>query len=85
MYGVKTDHQIVAINKDLMHLIDEEATLIAAATRSDDEWTVTADGVEDVTTSTRSEAIIALTEQALASLGGTGYSTLVPRGLSDQP
>ncbi len=85
MYAVKTDHQIVGINPDLMHLLDETGALIAAAERVDGSWTITAEDVPDVTAASRGEAITALTEQALKALGGTGYSTMVPHGLSAAP
>lgn len=85
LYDVKTDHKIVGHNPDLMQLYDQAGTLIATATRADGVWTVSADGITDVTADTRQDAIMALTEQALAALGGTGYSTMVPHGLAEQP
>ena len=48
-------------------------------------WTIHVDGVDDVTADTRGEAITALTEQVLAVLPGSGYSTLVPQGLAGLP
>lgn len=85
MYDVKTDHKIVGHNPDLMQLYDQDGTLIATAARTSGVWTVDAAGVDDVTADTRQAAIMALTEQALAALGGTGYSTMVPHGLAEQP
>ncbi|NOQ58409.1 hypothetical protein HGK73_10150 [Mycolicibacterium fortuitum] len=58
---------------------------IVTATREDGTWTVVADGIPDVTATDRGAAITAMTEHALAALPGTGYSTLVPRELSDLP
>lgn len=86
MYEVHTDHQIVAFGPNLMQLFESNTgNLIVTATRSDDEWTIAAEGVPDVTATSRHAAITAMTEQALAALGGSGYSTLVPHGLSDMP
>lgn len=85
MYGVKTDHRIVGHNPDLMQLYDADGSLVATATREDGTWTVTAGGVPDVSSESRGDAITALTEQALKALGGTGYSTMVPRELADEP
>jgi hypothetical protein len=85
---VKCDHQINVFDVNTMILADTNTTdRIAFATRTDigQPWTVTASGVPDVTAPDRPSAIMALTEQALASLSGTGYSTLVPTGLADQP
>lgn len=83
---VRTDHQIVAFGSEHMKLFDAATgDPIVTATRSAGTWTVSADGVPDVTAADRPGAITAMTEQALAALGGTGYSTLVPYGLPEQP
>lgn len=83
---VRTDHQIVAFGDDRMKLFDSATSdLIVTATRSAGTWTITAAGIPDVTAPDRPGAITAMTEQALASLPGAGYSTLVPYGLPEQP
>lgn len=60
---------------------------VAVAERADETtpWTVSADGVPDVTAVTRPLAITALIDQALAALPGTGYSTFVPDVLHTMP
>lgn len=70
-----------------MMLFDAEAgQVIVDANRVDDgPWTVTADGIPDVTVETRPEAITAMVEQALAALPGSGYSCIVPHGLAEMP
>ncbi len=86
MYDVKTDHQIVAFDTELMQLFNcADGTVIVTASRAAGTWTVHADGVDDVTAPDRQAAITAMTEQALAALGGTGYSTTVPYGLPELP
>ncbi|AER47583.1 minor tail protein [Mycobacterium phage DS6A] len=87
MYDVKTDHQVVPVGADLMQLVDcRTGALIATATRTGERWMVAADGgIAGGTVGARGEAITALVELALAALGGTGYSTLVPSGLSEVP
>ncbi|MGV0805823.1 hypothetical protein [Mycolicibacterium setense] len=88
---VRTDHQIVAFGTEHMKLFDSTTgDSIVTATRSAGTWTITADGVPDVTAPDRPAAIAAMTEQALAALGasgpgGRGYSTVVPYGLPEQP
>ena len=87
MYDVRTDHQIVAFDSELMQLFDSATgAAIVTATRVGGvggTWTVSADGVDDVTAADRQAAITAMIEQALAALGGTGYSTTVPHGLAE--
>ena len=86
MYDVQTDHQILAFGADKMALFDRQSgNVIVEANRADDVWTVHADGIDDTTAASRSEAVTAMTEHALAALPGTGYSTLVPYGLTEQP
>ena len=85
---VQTDHRIVAFGDDRMMLFDAEAgAVLVDANRPDinGEWTVVAEGVPDVTVATRTEAITAMVEQALAALPGTGYSCIVPHGLAEMP
>jgi hypothetical protein len=85
---VTCNHQIVAFGGDRMILFDSATGAgVVDANRPDaaSPWTITAAGVPDITAPDRPTAITAMTEQALASLGGTGYSTLVPVGLTDQP
>jgi hypothetical protein len=99
-YDVATDHQIIDLKKNRMQLLDRgSGKMIVDAKRDKDTlvWTVSADGVPDVTAPTvngsptpRSEAITAMVNQALASLmittpAKTGYSTLVPHGLVESP
>lgn len=86
MYSVRTDHQIVAFGPDQMRLFaNSDGATIVTATREGDEWTVTAEGVPDVTADNRPDAVNAMIEQALAALPGDGYSTLVPHGLKELP
>lgn len=88
MYQVKTDHQIVAFGENLMRLFDRDGTELVTATRTDDEWTIHAEGLDDTTATSRAEAVTAMTEHALAAHpreGGQGYSTFVPSGLLDMP
>lgn len=69
-----------------MQLFDaSDGQIVVTAERAGGTWTITASGIADVTAATRMDAITAITEQALAALGGSGYSTLVPHGLSDLP
>lgn len=86
MYHVQTDHQIVGFGTEHMKLFDSATgDPIVTATREGGTWTVTAAGVPDVTATDRAAALTAMTEQALAALPGAGYSTLIPRELSDLP
>lgn len=88
MYHVQTSHQIVGFGTEHMKLFDATTgEPIVTATRTDGTWTIAVDSssIPDVTTTDRPAAITAMTEQALAALPGTGYSTLVPRELSDLP
>lgn len=86
MFEVRTDHKIVAFDTELMQLFNcADGVVIVTATRADGVWTVHADGVDDVTAPDRPAAITAMTEQALAALPGTGYSTTVPTDLADLP
>jgi len=85
---VKPHHRITVINPDHMSLLDTDTgATIVTATRggSNQPWIITADGVPDVTAPDRAGAIQAMTEQALAALGGSSYTTQVPPGLFDQP
>lgn len=85
MHQVQTDHQIVAPNQDLMLLLDENGQTVVTATRDKGKWTIHADGVKDNLCGTRPDAIMAMTDHALAALPGSGYSTLVPHGLPESP
>lgn len=85
---VQTGHQIVGFGPDLMKLFNcVDGTVIVTAERADPEsvWTIKADGATDTTATDRSSAIGAMAEMALAVSPGTGYSTLVPHGLAEQP
>lgn len=93
---VKTDHQVVAFGSDLMHLFDSEAgiVLVSATRGPGGEWTITAldppNPVADVTASSRTDALTAMTEHVFNALGpsgpnGEGYSTLIPHGMSELP
>ena len=94
-YGVQTDHQILAFGEHLMQLFDTNTgQVVVTANRDSDTgiWTVQAAGVAEKTAPTvnesetpRSEVIQAMVDLALESLGGTGYSTLVPHGLPATP
>lgn len=86
MFNVTTDHQVVPFSDDQMALFDAKSgNRIAVAVRASGSWTISADGIDDKTASDRSGAISALLDAALESLGGTGYSTMIPHGLTDQP
>lgn len=78
---VQTDHQIAAFGVDEMQLLDntDSGKTLVTAIRADDVWTISAEGVDDVTAVDRATAITKMTEQALAILPGTGYSTFLPR------
>lgn len=86
-----TDHQVMAFGDHLMRLFDAATgDLIVEATRTDNTWTITAEGVPDVTAETRADALAEMPQQAFAALGpsgpgGKGYSTLIPHGLADLP
>ena len=85
---VQTDHRIVAFGDDRMMLFDAEAgVVIVDCNRAapGEVWTAVADGVPDVTAANRPDAITAMVDQALNSLGGTGYSCTVPHGLAEMP
>lgn len=96
-YDVRTDHQIIAGNDDLMRLVNKsDLSTIITATRNPGTgvWTVHAEvgSVPDVSAPTvvgsaqpRSEVINAMVQQALAALPGTGYSCTVPHGLPETP
>ncbi|QNL30747.1 hypothetical protein SEA_ESTES_38 [Mycobacterium phage Estes] len=82
MYHVQTDHQVVGFGVDHMKLFDARTgEPLVSASRVDGEWTIEATGIPDVTASDRGAALTAMTEQALASLSGNGYSTLIPHEL----
>ena len=85
---VQTDHRIVSFGEDRMMLFDaNEGAVIVDCNRAGlgEPWTAVAEGVPDVTVSTRVDAIQAMVDQALASLPGTGYSCTVPHGLTEMP
>lgn len=85
---VQTDHRIVAFGDDRMMLFDaNEGVVIVDCTRPDpqSDWTIIVDGLENVTVSTRQQAIQAMIDQALESLPGSGYSCIVPHGLAEMP
>lgn len=85
---VQTDHRIVAFGEDRMMLFDaNEGVVIVDCTRPDTNspWTIIVEGLENVSAATRVEAIQTMIDQALASLPGTGYSCIVPHGLSEMP
>ena len=98
---VQTQHQIVSFGADRMMLFDNIAgTVVVDCTRdANGQWVATAPNVPDVTVAPddpntdgfggaptyRQGAITAMINQALASLAGAGYSTLVPHGLPETP
>ncbi|KLO25912.1 hypothetical protein ABW16_21630 [Mycolicibacter heraklionensis] len=86
MFAVTTDHQIVPFSDDQMALFDAKTgNRIALAVRESEAWTVSADGIDDRSAEDRPAAITALLDAAIEALGGTGYSTMVPHGLAEQP
>jgi len=92
IYDVGTDHQIVSFGANRMVLFDADSgEVIVAAERPETgaKWAVTVEldgsNVKPVAADDRSAAITAMTEQALKALPGSGYSTRVPRGLSEAP
>ena len=83
---VQTDHQIVAFGADRMMLFNaSEGEVLVDCNRADGVWIAVAEGAEDVTTDNRPDAIMAMVNQALEILPGTGYSCTVPHGLAEQP
>ena len=85
---VHCDHQIIAVGPDRMRTLDNATggdLVDAVRTGTGQPWTITAPGVADVTAPDRPTAITAMTQQALASLLGSGYSTFVPDGLNILP
>lgn len=85
-YLVGTNHKIEAYGPDLMQLRDSDSgEVIVTAQRESDVWTISAEGITDVTSPTRPDAIQAMVTHALQALPGKGYSTTVPYGLADLP
>ncbi|MDM2104329.1 hypothetical protein PP405_11640 [Mycobacteroides abscessus] len=85
---VQTDHQIVGFGPNIMQLFNSaDGKVIVTAERADTEstWTIRADGTTDTTAVDRSTAIGAMVDMALEVGPATGYSTLVPHGLAEQP
>jgi hypothetical protein len=83
MFTARTDHQLVAFGPNLLKLFDSNTgEQIAQASLDGTTWTIQADGIDDTTATSLKDAITAVTEAAIAKLGGTGYSTLVPKELS---
>ena len=85
---VQTDHRIVSFGGDRMMLFDSaEGVVIVDCNRAGlgEPWTAVAEGVPDAVASNRTDAITAMVDQALKSLGGKGYSCTVPHGLSELP
>ncbi|QSM88808.1 Uncharacterised protein [Mycobacteroides abscessus subsp. bolletii] len=85
---VQTDHQIVGFGPNIMQLFNSaDGKVIVTAERSDPEsaWTIKADGAADTTATDRGAAIGAMVDMALEVGPATGYSTLVPHGLAEQP
>lgn len=87
MFDVQTDHKIVTYGADLMKLCDANSGAeIVVASREDGIWTVHADGIDDVTTPNRSDAVDAMIHNhALNLLPGDGFSCLEPHGLREMP
>lgn len=84
MYRVETDHQVVAFGHDRLALLNNaDGATIATAVEDGGTWTVTADGADPVTADSTMGAVDALTAMALTVLGGAGYSTLVPHGITN--
>lgn len=84
---IQTDHQIVTFGNDKMMLFDSATgdVIVNADRAADNTWTVVVAGHPDVAAIGRESAVTAMTEQALAALPGTGYSTLVPNAVWDLP
>jgi hypothetical protein len=92
---VKTQLQIVAFGTERMRMFDTDSgEMVVDCNRNPDgTWTITADGVPDVTVppdiqpgpTYRGGAITAMAEQALTASPGEGYSILVPHGLPETP
>lgn len=86
MFDVATSHQIVAFGTELMKVFEcATAAVVVTATRAEGTWTVHADGLDDVTATDRESAVVAMTNQLLAAVPGTGTSTTVPHGLLELP
>lgn len=87
---VKTDHQIVAFDDNMMMLFDNitgHVIVTAQRPNTGSPWTIhdNSGTVEDATSPDRPSAITAMTQHALDILPGVGYSTLVPHGLIETP
>lgn len=83
---VATHHQVVALGDNLMQLRDRQTgQVIVSACRESDTWSISCQGADNMAATSRSEAITAMTEQALKVLDGTGFSALVPHGLREMP
>lgn len=86
---VQADHRIVAFGNDRMILFDaEDGNVIVECDREDDQhpWIVKPEnGDPAASTASRTEAIQEMVNLALSILPGTGYSCIVPHGLSEMP
>lgn len=85
VFRVVTDHEVEAVGQNRMRILDGDGTPVVIARRTSTAWVIVAAGVSNVTAQTRRGAIGDMMTQALASLGGTGFSTLVPYGIADLP
>lgn len=85
MFEVETDLRIVPFGDNLMRIYQEsDGSEVANATLAAGVWTIS-DPAAKVPASTADSvqaAVLALTEHATTVLGGTGYSTIVPHGLT---
>ncbi|PQM51838.1 hypothetical protein C5U48_13005 [Mycolicibacter virginiensis] len=86
MFQVRTKGQIVALNSDLMTLVDnaDGATMVTAS-RADGVWTIAADGQPDRTAADRPAALQAMCDLAVELCDGTFFTAQYPPGLDEMP
>lgn len=86
MFNAITKGQIVAVNADLMQLVDNASgTVMVTATRTDSAWTITADGHDNQTANDRPAAIQAMADLAVECCPDSYFTTQLPPGLLEQP
>lgn len=82
----ETKGRILGLNPDLMLLLDNTTgTELVRATRADGQWTIHADGHDDLTAADRNTAITAMIGHAQTATGAENYTGTIQAGLRDQP
>ncbi|TXH24913.1 MAG: hypothetical protein E6R06_10780 [Mycobacterium sp.] len=86
MFSVRTRGQIVALNQDLMQLLDNQSgAVMITASRAGSDWEITADGQEPVMADNRLAAIQAMNDMAVVVSGAEFFTAQMPPWLPDQP